>query len=87
MTRDIKIIVRDNILALLRLSHGTRGATAALIRLGVSNGEASRVLRANTSIGIDKIAQIAAALHVAPWVLCFPGPVANAELCAPNRFV
>ena len=73
MASDIKKVVRDNTLALLGLAPGERGATAELVRLGLSNGDATRVLKAETSLGLDKIVQIANGLRVQPWQLLVPG--------------
>ena len=73
MGEDVKKIVARNVLALLRLEPGESGATAALIKLGIANGDATRVLQGETSLGLDKIGQIAAALKVQPWQLCSPG--------------
>lgn len=72
MEKDIKKVVAENVRALLGKTNGERGATAALIKLGIPNGDATRVLQGETSIGLDKLAQIAGKLRVQPWQLMTP---------------
>ena len=72
MRPDLKRIVADNLLAMLGIAEGERGATAALIKRGISNGDATRALQGQTSIGLDKLAELAAAVGCEPWQLCVP---------------
>ena len=72
MPIDLKSTVAKNVRALLGLGPDDRGATAALIKLGFSNGDATRILGAETSLGIDKMAKLAEALNVEPWMLFVP---------------
>ena len=64
MASDLKKTVARNILSLMGKREGERGSTAALIKMGFSNGDATRILKGHTSLGLDKLAQIAAALKV-----------------------
>lgn len=72
MAEDLKITIRENIRALLGLDPGESGVSK-LIRLGLSNGNAQRLLGGETSVGLDVLSQCASALHVEPWQLCVPG--------------
>ena len=72
MPQDIKTVIRDNVRALLGLEEGVSGVQS-LINKGVSNGNAQRVLGGVASVGIDTIAQVAAAPKVKPWQLLVPG--------------
>lgn len=72
MPQDIKTVIRDNVRALLGLEEGVSWVQS-LINKGVSNGNAQRVLGGVASVGIDTIAQVAAALKVKPWQLLVPG--------------
>lgn len=46
---------------------------ARLISKGLPNGSAQRILDADTSVGIDVVAQVAEALGLKPWQLLVPG--------------
>lgn len=72
MAEDLKITVRDNVRRLLGLQPDESGVSK-LIDKGFSNGNAQRVLGGETSIGIDLLAQVAAAFGLDAWQLCFPG--------------
>lgn len=72
MASDIKIVVRDNVRALLRLSP-TESGVSKLIDLGIPNGSAQRVLKGETSVGLDVMSELARVLKVSPWQLCVPG--------------
>ena len=73
MGKNLKIVVAENVRTLLGLRPDDRGATAALIKLKISNGDATRTLKGQTSIGLDKLAELAKALKVEPWQLLVPG--------------
>lgn len=65
MADDLKIILRQNVRALLGLQDGESGVSK-LIKLGLSNGNAQRILGGETSVGLDVLAQLADALHLQP---------------------
>lgn len=69
MAENLKVVVRDNVRTLLGLKPRESGVQR-LIDLGISNGNAQRVLKGETSIGIDLLAQLAKVLDVQPWQLC-----------------
>lgn len=71
VTENLKSVLRDNLRALLRIAPGKSGVSA-LIKLGLSNGNAQRALGAETSVGLDVIAQIAEAFGIEPWQLLVP---------------
>jgi hypothetical protein len=69
---DLRKILRDNVLTLLLEEAGadTRNTgVGALIRRGLSNGTAQRVLGAKTSVGLDVLADLGRTFGVAPWRL------------------
>lgn len=68
---DLKTVLRDNVRRLLGLAEGESGVSR-LIAAGLSNGNAQRVLKGETSVGLNVLAQLAAALNVEPWQLCVP---------------
>ena len=72
MPPDLKAVLRTNVLALLEavapLRNNETGVTR-LTSLGVPLGTAQRVLEAKTSIGLEKLSQIATCLGVEPWRL------------------
>lgn len=72
MKKPLKKVVAENIRALLGIQEGARGATSALLALGIANGDATRALKGETSIGLDKLAELAEKLKVQPWQLCVP---------------
>lgn len=81
---DTKIVLRDNVRELLLQKTGSAGV-AALINLGVSNGNAQRVLGGVTSVGLNVVEQVAAALGVQTWQLLTPGlGAAAAEVPPPS---
>lgn len=65
---SLKEIVAANVRRLLRLEEGESGVSK-LIRLGVANGTAQRVLGGTTAIGVDVLDSLARKLHVEPWQL------------------
>lgn len=69
---DLKLTIRANIRRLLHLTDGESGV-AQVMKLGFSNGTAQSLLAGETSIGVDVLAKVAAALRVEPWQLCVPG--------------
>lgn len=71
MAADLKLIIRDNVRALLGLEEGQSGVQR-LIDMGVPNGNAQRVLSGIASVGVDTVAQIASALGFQPWQLLVP---------------
>jgi hypothetical protein len=71
MAQDLKLILRDNVRTLLGLAEGESGV-AKLMKLGFSNGNAGRVLRGETSFGLDLLSELAEAFNVEPWQLCVP---------------
>lgn len=72
VTENLKSVLRDNLRALLGLAPGKSGVSA-LIKLGLSNGNAQRALGGETSVGLDVIAQIAEAFSIEPWQLLVRG--------------
>lgn len=70
--KKLKLVIRDNVRALLGLAEGQAGVQK-VIDLGFSPGAASRILDDRTSIGVDKLQALAAKLDVEPWQLCVPG--------------
>lgn len=72
MRPSLRTIIKANVRALLKLSEGEVGVQK-LINKGITNGNAARVLSGETSIGIDLVDQVAAALKVPAWQLCSPG--------------
>lgn len=72
MPSDPKSILAANVRRLLGLSAGEAGV-AKLMRLGFTNGNASRVLKGETSIGLDLLAAVAEAFKLEPWQLLTPG--------------
>lgn len=72
MAENLKITVRDNVRAILGLKKGEAGIQK-LKELGISNGNAQRILGGETNLGLGLLADLAQALHVEPWQLCVPG--------------
>jgi hypothetical protein len=73
MEEDLRKVVAENVVSLLGLDGPqAKGATAKLIRLGISNGDATRALKGETNLGLGKIAELASALKVKPWQLLVP---------------
>lgn len=64
VTENLKSVLRDNLRALLGLAPGKSGVSA-LIKLGLSNGNAQRALGGETSVGLDVIAKNQV-VHAAP---------------------
>lgn len=71
MASDLRKIIRDNVRRLLKLGPNDKGI-AELVRLGLSNGTAQRLMGAETSIGIELLQTLADGLDVEPWQLCVP---------------
>jgi hypothetical protein len=71
MTPNIKETIAQNVIALL--GNQEKGATAALVGMGISNGTATRILHAKVDLGVDMLVKLAAGLKVQPWQLCVPG--------------
>lgn len=71
MARHLKQIIADNVRALLRLEPGEKGL-ARLIKMGIQNGNAQRILSGEVSIGADMVELLAHKLRVEPWQLCVP---------------
>lgn len=72
MSTNLREIIRDNVRTLLDVPPGKSGV-AKLMEKGFANGTAQRILSAETSIGVDVLADLARKLGVEPWQLCVPG--------------
>lgn len=70
-TEDPKRLLAANVRRLLDIAPGESGVSK-LMQLGFSNGNAARVLKGETSIGLDLLSELAAALRVEPWQLLTP---------------
>lgn len=66
---DIKAVIRDNVRRLLGLEPGDKGIAQLMRKTGFKNGTAQRVLQAETSIGVDLLAELARGLGVEAWQL------------------
>ncbi len=69
---DPKQLLAANVRRLLDIEPGESGV-GKLMALGFSNGNASRILKGETSVGLDLLATLAKALHVEPWQRLTPG--------------
>jgi len=65
----MKAVIRDNVRRLLGLEPGDSGVTPLMRKTGFKNGTAQRVLKAETSIGVDILAELARGLGVEAWQL------------------
>jgi hypothetical protein len=85
MEDDIKLVVRDNVRRLLGLADDESGV-AKLMKKGLSNGNAQRILGGETSFGVDLLAKVAGAFGLQAWQLCVPGldPEKRPVLHAPS---
>lgn len=81
---DLPAIVAENLRALLRQRVGDDGVSS-LIKLGVANGTATRLLKGQTSVGLDLLQDVAEKLSVEPWQLLIKGldPAALPTICGP----
>lgn len=74
-TDTLRHVLRENVLKLLdedRPLKPNETGVQRLVRLGIPNGTAQRVLSAEASIGLDVIEQVAQVLGIAPWRLLRP---------------
>jgi transcriptional regulator with XRE-family HTH domain len=74
-TETLKQVLRQNVLKFLSEDGPLRpreSGVQRLVKLGIPNGTAQRVLGAEASVGLDVLEQIAKALGVAPWRLLRP---------------
>lgn len=83
MTDASRVILRDNLRALLSLQPGESGVQR-LIAKGIANGTAQRLLGGDTSVGLDVLDRLAALFGVPAWRLLAPSmgaePMQLAEL-------
>jgi transcriptional regulator with XRE-family HTH domain len=71
----LRQVLRQNVLNLLaedRPLKSNESGVQRLVRLGVANGTAQRILNAEASVGLDVIEQVAYVLRVSPWRLLRP---------------
>jgi hypothetical protein len=69
---DLKIVIKDNVRRLLGLRDGQSGVSM-LIKMGINNGNSTRILEGETSFGLDLLEKLAEKLGVQPWQLCVSG--------------
>jgi hypothetical protein len=87
MSKDLKLLVRRNVRALLGIApDDERSHVAMLIKLGIPNGHAQRIMAGETSLGLDMLQTLADALKVDPWLLLVPelDPDARPALHSPS---
>ena len=82
--KKLKLVIRDNVRALLGLAEGQAGVQK-VIDLGFSPGAATRILDDRTSIGVDELQALAAKLDVEPWQLLAGAGVRPVAGVRPNR--
>lgn len=71
MGRSLSETIRDNVRSLLGIPEGASGVNA-LIKRGVSNGNAQRVFEGKDFL-VSRVQQLAEKLDVQPWELLVPG--------------
>lgn len=71
--QDPKTVLWANCKALMHHRYGRENLTKFAADCGMSPGNASRIKAAQTSVGIDLLAQIASAFDLDPWMLLVPG--------------
>jgi hypothetical protein len=67
----LKRTIAANVRKILGIEAGQSGV-ARLMHRGIPNGNASRVLKAEQSYGVDLLDEVARALRIEPWLLCVP---------------
>lgn len=84
MVSDLKKIVRDNALRLIKKATGplkpNESGVTRLVALGMTNGTAQRILDDITDMRLETVEQLAAALKVTPIALMTPDAQAPAML-------
>jgi len=70
--RDVKEIVWENVQALMRARYGKINQKRFIEDSGVGNGTVTRIKNRRTSVGIDKVQQIAEAYGLEAWHLLMP---------------
>lgn len=91
MAQDIKVTVRDNVIALLAHKFGEpapgKSGVSRLLKLGIANGNAQRVLKGETDFQIGLLQQLAEKFDVEAWALLVPGldPLAKPLLVSPTQ--
>lgn len=78
MDPDVKKIIRTNVLALVEKQQGPLGpressGVSRLMRLGISNGVAQRILDESSDVYLGSLVDLASALQVKVWELLTPG--------------
>jgi hypothetical protein len=66
---DLPAIVAANIKAVLEHRLGGPARVTDVIKLGIANGTAQRLLAGSTSVGLDLLERVAEKLGVQPWQL------------------
>lgn len=69
---DPKHTLADNVGALMRHHYGRENKSRLAREAKTALGNVQRCLDRSTSVGIDVVAQIAAAFDLMPWQLLFP---------------
>lgn len=78
MEATVKKIIRDNVLALVERQSGPLGpressGVSRLMKLGISNGVAQRILDESSDVYLGSLLDLANALRVKVWELLTPG--------------
>lgn len=78
MDPEVKKIIRTNVLALIEKQQGALGpressGVSRLMKLGMSNGVAQRILDDESDVYLGSLLQLAIALRVKVWELLTPG--------------
>lgn len=78
MDATVKKIIRDNVLALVERQSGPLGpressGVSRLLKLGISNGVAQRILDDSSDVYLSSLLDLANALRVKVWEILTPG--------------
>lgn len=78
MDADVKKIIRTNVLTLVERQQGPLGpressGVSRLMRLGISNGVAQRLLDESSDVYLSSLVDLATALRIKVWELLTPG--------------
>lgn len=79
---DSKQVLWDNVLRLMRKKYGKENLTRLASEAGIGPGTSTRMKDQRTSIGTDKLDQIARVFGVESWQLLTP----NLDVDSPTRY-
>lgn len=76
MASELKRVLRSNLRALIEKTSGplkpNESGVTRLLKLGISNGNAQRLLDEDSTVSFPTLEQVAAAFRVKPWDLVSP---------------